>query len=147
VAYPKHSHVHACFMGMNDHPVLLFDGQCNLCNASVQWVLLRDHKALFRFAALQSPAGQALLQAHGLAGKQFDSVVLITPEKAYTHSDAPLEALRRLGGGWQVLAALRFLPASLRNGVYRWVARNRYRWFGKQESCLMPQPEWKSRFL
>jgi predicted DCC family thiol-disulfide oxidoreductase YuxK len=134
-------------MGMNDHPVLLFDGQCNLCNASVQWVLLRDHKALFRFAALQSPAGQALLHAHGLAGKQFDSVVLITPEKAYTHSDAALEALRQLGGGWQALYALRFLPAGLRNGVYRWVASNRYRWFGKRESCLLPQPEWKSRFL
>jgi predicted DCC family thiol-disulfide oxidoreductase YuxK len=134
-------------MGMNDHPVLLFDGVCNLCNASVQWVLLRDHKALFRFAALQSREGQALLQAHGLAGTALDSVVLCTPEKAYTHSDAALEVLRRLGGGWQLLAVLRFLPAGLRNRVYRWVARNRYRWFGKRESCLLPRPEWKSRFL
>ncbi|MDX2134570.1 MAG: thiol-disulfide oxidoreductase DCC family protein [Saprospiraceae bacterium] len=130
-----------------EHPVLLFDGVCNLCNTSVQWVLLRDHQAIFRFAPLQEETGKALLHAHGLSPEHIDSVVLVTPERVFTHSDAVLEVLRRLGGWWAVPAALRVVPRSLRDAVYGWVARNRYRWFGRRDACMMPRPEWKARFL
>lgn len=128
-------------------PVLLFDGVCNLCNASVQWVLLHDNAGVFRFAALQSEAGQALLAQFGLERERFDTVVLVDSERIFTRSDAALEVVRRLGLPWSALAVLRWVPRGLRNMVYNWVARHRYRWFGRQEACLLPRPEWKKRFL
>lgn len=131
----------------NEHPVLLFDGVCNLCNASVQWVLLRDKKGVFRFAALQSEIGQHLLKARGMGGETLDSVVVVSGEQVLTHSDAPLEVVRLLGGGWSLLYVFRWIPRWIRDSIYRFIARNRYRWFGKQESCMLPRPEWKERFL
>lgn len=131
----------------NGHPVLLFDGVCNLCNASVQWVLLRDKKDQFRFAALQSDVGRQLLQAHGLSSETLDSVVVVSGGRVLTHSDAPLEIVRLLGGIWSWLYVFRWIPRRLRDGIYRFVARNRYRWFGKKETCMLPRPEWKERFL
>ncbi|MCW5924659.1 MAG: thiol-disulfide oxidoreductase DCC family protein [Saprospiraceae bacterium] len=128
-------------------PILLFDGVCNLCNASVQWVLLRDHKAVFKFAALQSETGQALLRRFGLSDKNFDTVVLVDGERIFTRSDAPLEIVRRLGGVWALLFAFKIVPRPIRNAVYDWVARNRYRWFGRREECMLPRPEWKDRFV
>lgn len=130
-----------------DHPILLFDGVCNLCNASVQWVLLRDKKAQFRFAALQSEIGQQLLKRHGLDSEHFDTVVLAVGENIFLRSDAPLEIARRLGGAWQLLYGFKIVPRPLRDALYNFVARNRYRWFGRQESCMLPRPEWKARFL
>ncbi len=131
----------------NEHPVLLFDGVCNLCNASVQWVLLRDKKGVFRFAALQSEIGQHLLKARGMSGETLDSVVVVSGEQVLTHSDAPLEVVRLLGGGWSLLYVFRWLPRWIRDSIYRYIARNRYRWFGKKESCMLPRQEWKERFL
>lgn len=131
----------------NEHPVLLFDGVCNLCNASVQWVLLRDKKGVFRFAALQSEIGQHLLKARGMGGETLDSVVVVSGEQVLTHSDAPLEVVRLLGGGWSLLYVFRWIPRWIRDSIYRFIARNRYRWFGKQESCMLPRAEWKERFL
>lgn len=131
----------------NEHPVLLFDGVCNLCNASVQWVLLRDKKGVFRFAALQSEIGQHLLKARDMSGETLDSVVVVSGEQVLTHSDAPLEVVRLLGGGWSLLYVFRWLPRWIRDSIYRYIARNRYRWFGKKESCMLPRPEWKERFL
>lgn len=128
-------------------PVLLFDGVCNLCNTSVQWVLLRDNAGIFRFAALQSETGQALLARVGLVHESFDSVVLVDGNRVFTRSDAALEVLRRLGWPWAAFVVLRWVPRGLRNTVYDWVARNRYRWFGRQEACFLPRPEWKQRFL
>ncbi|MBL7796724.1 MAG: thiol-disulfide oxidoreductase DCC family protein [Saprospiraceae bacterium] len=128
-------------------PILLFDGVCNLCNASVQWVLQRDRAAVFRFAALQSEAGQALLARFGLETAHFDTVVLVDGDRIFTRSDAALEILRRLGMPWSALAILRWVPRRLRDAVYNWVARNRYRWFGRQEQCLLPRKEWAQRFL
>ncbi|MBX2893353.1 MAG: thiol-disulfide oxidoreductase DCC family protein [Saprospiraceae bacterium] len=128
-------------------PILLFDGVCNLCNASVQWVLLRDHKAVFKFAALQSETGQALLRRFGLSDKNFDTVVLVDGERIFTRSDAPLEIVRRLGGVWALLFVFKIVPRPIRNAVYDWVARNRYRWFGRREECMLPRPEWKDRFV
>ena len=132
--------------GINS-PILLFDGVCNLCNASVQWVLKHDKKALFRFAALQSATGQSLLQRSGLSPENFDTVVLLDGDQVFTRSDAALEISRRIGGVWSLLAAFRILPRPIRNAVYDWVARHRYRWFGKTESCMIPRPEWTNRFV
>lgn len=128
-------------------PILLFDGVCNLCNASVQWVLKRDRKGIFKFAALQSETGQALLQKFELSQENFDTVILVDGERIFTRSDAPLEIVRRLGGAWSLLAVFKIIPRSIRNAVYDWIARNRYRWFGKKEECMLPRPEWKERFL
>jgi predicted DCC family thiol-disulfide oxidoreductase YuxK len=129
------------------YPVLLFDGVCNLCNASVQWVLTHDREAQFRFASLQSETGQHLLRRHGLDAENFDTVVLVDGDRVFLRSDAPLEIARRIGGGWKLLFFLRIVPRFLRNAVYNFVARNRYRWFGQRESCMLPRPEWKERFL
>jgi predicted DCC family thiol-disulfide oxidoreductase YuxK len=128
-------------------PILLFDGVCNLCNASVQWVLLRDKKGVFRFAALQSEAGQAILKKHGLDTETFNSVVLADGDRLFTRSDAPLEVAVRLGGAWRLLGVFKIIPRFIRDGIYDWIARNRYRWFGKQEQCMLPRAEWKGRFL
>lgn len=128
-------------------PVLLFDGVCNLCDASVQWVLKRDRKAQFRFAALQSGIGRQLLAEHGMNPDAFDSVVLIDGDRVFTRSDAALEILRRLGGFWACWSVFQWIPRPLRDAVYNWVARNRYRWFGREDACHLPRPEWKSRFL
>ena len=128
-------------------PVLLFDGVCNLCNASVQWVIVRDKKSVFHFAALQSEAGQDLLRKFGLDQAEFDSVVVIDGDRIYTRSDAALEVAGRLGGVWKLTRIFKIIPRSIRNAVYNWIARNRYRWFGKQEQCMLPRPECKERFL
>jgi predicted DCC family thiol-disulfide oxidoreductase YuxK len=128
-------------------PVLLFDGVCNLCNRSVQWVLLHDPKGIFRFASLQSDIGQALLRQHGLSTQKFDTVVLLDGPRVFLRSDAPLEVARRLGGLWSLFYAFKIVPRALRDAVYDWVARNRYRWFGHQSECFLPSPAWKGRFL
>lgn len=130
-----------------EHPILLFDGVCNLCNASVQWVIKRDHKGIFRFAALQSDIGQQLLQQLGRSTTDFDSAVVIDGDKVFTESDAPLTIASHLGGVWQMARIFWLVPKPIRDAVYRFVARNRYRWFGRTESCMMPQPGWKARFL
>ena len=128
-------------------PILLFDGVCNLCNASVQWVLLRDRRATFSFAALQSETGRRLLEERGLNDQYLDTVVLVDHDRVYTRSDAAIETATRLGGWWKILSIFRFIPRPLRDGIYNWVAGNRYRWFGRQETCMLPRPEWKNRFL
>lgn len=130
------------------HPVLLFDGVCNLCNAAVQWVLKRDRRAVFRFAALQSETGQRLLREANLPPAQLDTVVLADADgRIFTRSDAALEIVRRLGGGWRLLYGFKIVPRFLRDAMYNWVARNRFRWFGRREECLLPRPEWRARFV
>ncbi len=127
--------------------LLLFDGVCNLCNGFVQWVIVRDKKGVFKFAALQSETGQQELKKLGKNTETFDSVVLIAGSKVLTQSDAAIEIAAQLGGIWSLSPMLRVFPRFLRNAVYNWVARNRYRWFGKREQCMLPRPEWKDRFL
>ena len=131
----------------NTAPILLFDGVCNLCNASVQWVIRHDVRGDFRFASLQSEAGQALLRQHGLPTDHLDTVVLIDGGKALLRSDVPLRIVKKIGGWWPALAVFGIVPRPIRDTVYDWVAKNRYRWFGRRESCMMPTPELKSRFL
>lgn len=134
-------------MDTSEHPVLLFDGVCNFCNASVQWVLQHDRQGVFHFASLQSEAGRALLKKHDLDPQHFDSVVVVDGPRCLLRSDAAFEILRRIGGPWRALTVLQLLPRSLRDAVYDWIARNRYRWWGKREACMIPRPEWKERFL
>lgn len=133
--------------GETARPILLFDGVCNLCNGFVQWVVRRDPEAVFRFASLQSDVGQHLLSRAGLPARELSTVVLYQDGEFYTHSDVPLLVALRLGGPWSLLYVLRIVPKPLRDAVYNWVARNRYRWFGKRESCMVPTPELRSRFL
>ena len=128
-------------------PILLFDGVCNLCNASVQWVIRRDPQGIFRFAPLQSETGQSLLRRSGLSSEHFDTVVLVDGDRIFPRSDAALEIARRIGGVWSLLAVFRRVPRPVRNAVYDWIARHRYRWFGKTEACMIPRPEWKKRFV
>lgn len=127
--------------------VLLFDGVCNLCNGVVQFVIRHDAAGRFRFAALQSDAGQTLLRQFGLSTTQFDSFVYVKDGQFYTESTAALHVARDMGGAMSLLWGLMIFPRFIRDAVYRWVARNRYRFFGRQESCMIPTPELKSRFL
>ena len=129
---------------------ILFDGVCNLCNGFVQFVIPHDASGHFRFAALQSAAGQALLTTYGqphLAATDPDSVVLVEGGRVYTHSTAVLRIAGHLGGRWRVAAVGWLLPRPWRDVLYRFVARHRYRWFGRQESCWLPTPALRARFL
>jgi len=131
-----------------DHPILFFDGVCNLCNGAVQWFIKRDTNANLRFASLQSDLARELLPAAGVDPARLSSLVLLEGGKAYTKSSGAMRAATHLGGYWPVLAkSLSIFPAFLRDGVYGVIARNRYRWFGKEEACLLPRPEWKARFV
>jgi predicted DCC family thiol-disulfide oxidoreductase YuxK len=109
--------------------------------------LRRDKAGKFLFASLQSPVGQQYLQRFGLPADELHSFILIENGKAYSRSSAALRVLRQLGGGWKLFYAFRILPVFIRDGVYNLIARHRYRWFGKRESCWLPTPELKSRFL
>ncbi len=128
--------------------IILFDGVCNLCNSSVQYIINHDANHVFRFAALQSDVAKQLLATHQLQGEDLKSVIFIDEQKIYLRSDAALRIAEYFGGAWPIVARIAlFVPRFLRNGVYNIVAANRYRWFGQQESCWIPTPELKSRFL
>jgi predicted DCC family thiol-disulfide oxidoreductase YuxK len=128
---------------------ILFDGVCNLCNGFVQFVIRHDSSGRFRFAALQSESGQALLAAHGVtpAAEGPETVMLVADGQVYTHSTAVLHIARGLGGAWGLLYAGRVLPRAWRDALYRFVARHRYQWFGRQDACMLPTPELAQRFL
>lgn len=130
-----------------EKPIILFDGVCNLCNATVQFVLRRDPAGQFAFASLQSATGRALRQEFGLPLEQMNTFALIDGETIYMRSTGALELLRRLGGGWRLLFGLIVIPRPVRDRVYDWVARNRYRMFGKKEMCMLPPPGVEARFL
>ena len=128
-------------------PVVLFDGVCNLCNGSVQFLLKRDREGRFRFASLQSDVGRSLMAEHGLAVDRLSSVLLIEDGRVWQESSAALRIARHLPGAWKLLRVFAAVPRPLRDAVYRWIARNRYRWFGKTETCWLPTPELRERFL
>jgi predicted DCC family thiol-disulfide oxidoreductase YuxK len=127
--------------------IVLFDGVCNLCNGAVQFIINRDREGRFSFASLQSAVGQAQLRQFGLSTNAFDTFVLVEGGKAYTRSTAALRIARRLPGAWRLLYGLVIVPRPLRDWVYGLVARNRYRLFGRRDSCMMPTPELKAKFL
>lgn len=131
----------------NPPAIILFDGVCNLCNGFVQFVINHDPAGQFRFAALQSETGRRLLQDMPLGQQNLDSVVLVQNNRFYQQSTAALHILRQLQGWWPLLYGAIVLPRFFRDPVYNLLARNRYRWFGRRESCMLPTPELKSRFL
>ncbi|MBX2828376.1 MAG: thiol-disulfide oxidoreductase DCC family protein [Flavobacteriaceae bacterium] len=130
-----------------DQRIILFDGVCNLCNSSVTFVIKRDKKNRFKFAALQSDIGQELISHHGIDTDKVDSIIFIENGKAYTKSTAALRVSKYLGGAYPLMMAFMIVPPFIRNWVYDWVARNRYKWYGKKESCMIPTPELRSKFL
>lgn len=132
---------------MKTRKIILFDGICNLCNQSVQFVIEHDKKNQFRFASLQSDFGQNFLKENNLDATQFDSVVFIEDGKFYTKSSAALKISKYLDGITSWLSIFMIVPKPLRDVVYSFIAKNRYRWFGKQESCWLSTPELKAKFI
>ena len=127
--------------------VILFDGVCNFCNGSVNFIIERDREGYFKFAPLQSEIGEKLLKEHGIDKTVTDSVVLIKDDKAYTHSTAALQVARKLDGAWRCFYYLIFVPRPLRDAFYKLFARFRYKLFGKKDECMLPTPEIRARFL
>lgn len=130
-----------------NNPVILFDGVCNLCNAAVSFTLERDPDDKFRYASLQSEYGQELLAKHGLSQESFDSFILQEGDEIYLKSTGALRAARGLSGLWPLAYAFIIVPRPIRDGVYGFIARNRYRWFGKKDQCMIPSPDVRARFL
>jgi len=129
------------------HPTLLFDGVCNLCNQSVQAVIQVDEHKIFRFASLQSEAGQSAVKRILATPDDLDSVILVDGDQVHIKSDAVLRVLYHLGGYYRMLYLFRFVPRFIRDFIYDWIARNRYTWFGKRDVCMVPTPDLESRFL
>ena len=135
------------FEKVESQPIILFDGICNLCNHTVQFVIRHDPGAKFKFASLQSDIGRKLSTHFGLATTEPGSFVLIENNKAFTRSTAALKVAKRLKGLPGLLYAFIIVPPFIRNGVYDIVAKNRYKWFGKKDTCMIPNASEQSRFL
>lgn len=129
------------------HKIILFDGVCNLCNGAINFVIKRDKKNVFKFATLQSEIGKELLNKYKVDTSKIDSIVLINEDKCYKKSSAALHIAKDLSGGYPLLYGLLIIPPFIRNRVYDYVAKNRYKWFGKKESCMIPTPELKNKFI
>ena len=128
--------------------LILFDGVCNLCNSSVQYVIKHDKKNQFMFTALQSEIGKQIIKAHNINTNKIDSILLYTPEKGIDYkSTAALKTATQLGFPQNLMTVFFIIPAFIRNWVYDYIAKNRYKWYGKKESCMIPTPELKSKFL
>ena len=127
--------------------IILFDGICNLCTWIVQFVLKRDPKGFFVFASIQSPKGSSIYRAHGFRPEDITTFVLIEDNRSYSKSEAAIRVARRLSGFWGLLTLIYFIPRPIRNWCYDIVAKNRYRWFGKTETCLIPSKEHLERFI
>lgn len=127
--------------------VLLFDGVCNLCNGSVQFIIKHEKSSVLKFAAIQSEAGQKLLSQYNINPEYTNSVILIKEGKVYTESDAVFKTSQFLKFPFSLGRFLVVVPKPIRNFIYRKVAKNRYRWFGKKDSCMIPTPDLRNRFL
>ncbi|MCE4354833.1 thiol-disulfide oxidoreductase DCC family protein [Xanthomonas hortorum] len=127
--------------------IIVFDGVCLLCNGWVKFLLGHDRRGRYRFAAMQGQAGRALLLQHGLDPDDPLSFLLVDVSGAWTDSDAIVRVLAGLGGIWRLATVLRVVPSGVRDIGYRLIARNRYRWFGRTEHCMLPSPEQRARFL
>ncbi len=128
--------------------VVYFDGVCNLCNGAVNFLIDRDKNKKLTFASLQSEAGEDALRRYGLPSGEYDSFIFLNENgQLYQKSDAVLEVVKVLGGGWSLLYGFKIIPRSFRDWIYTQVAQNRYRWFGKRAECRLPTPELKARFL
>lgn len=132
---------------MPGQPIILFDGVCNFCNNTVNFVIRRDPKSIFKFATLQCTVAQQILKSHRLDNAEMNSFVLIENDKIYIKSTAALRVCRRLKGLWPLMYGFIIVPKLIRNGIYNWIAKNRYTWFGKKEVCMIPSPDVSARFL
>lgn len=132
----------------NNKKIILFDGVCNLCNRSIQFIIKHDKEDVFRFAPLQSDIGHRLVLERNIDTAKGDSIILIEPGVAYyTKAVAALKIGQSFGGAWKMLNVLNLIPSVLQNIVYDLIAKNRYRWFGKTEECMVPTPEISAKFL
>lgn len=128
--------------------LILFDGVCNLCNSSVQYIIKHDKKNLFMFTAIQSDAGQKIIKKYNIDTSKIDSILLYSLEKGIDYkSTAALKIANKLGFPQNLISVFFIIPPFIRNWVYDYIAKNRYKWYGKKESCMIPTPELKSRFL
>lgn len=132
---------------MENNNIILFDGVCNFCNSSINFVIERDPHKKFKFAPLQSDAGEKIQKQFNLDTSKLDSVLLIKNGKVLSKSTAALYIAKELKGLWPLLFIFIIVPPFLRNLVYNYIAKNRYKWFGRQDSCMMPSPDVRSRFL
>jgi predicted DCC family thiol-disulfide oxidoreductase YuxK len=130
-----------------NHGIVLFDGICNLCTTSVQFIIKRDPQGYFTFASLQSAIGKTLLEQHGLQPDALDTFVLVEGSRCFTRSDAALRVAKHLSGCWPLFRVLSLIPKPLRDWGYTVIARNRYRWFGRKETCMVPSQDILNRFL
>ena len=131
----------------SDHPILLFDGVCNLCNGSIQFIIPRDPEGTLRFAPLQSEIGETVREAAGLSTDDLETVVLVDDGKAYLRSDAAIRVGEHLGGVYRLLSLGRLLPRPLRDRIYEFVADHRYDWFGRKDQCMVPDDDVSDRFI
>ena len=129
------------------HSIILFDGVCNLCNGAVNFVIKRDPRNVFKFTPLQEKQGVLLLKKHAVDARKLDSIVLIENGNVYIKSSAALRIARKLSGLWPLFFVLLIIPSFIRDGVYDFIAKNRYKWFGKKEQCIIPTPGLKEKFL
>ena len=128
--------------------IILFDGVCNLCNGAMQFVIKHDKKDVFRFVALQSKRGAQIKRKIGYENENLDSFILVDDENNYfIKSSAAIEIARNLGGIWIIFLVFKIIPIKCRDLIYDFIARNRYKWFGKKDNCLIPTLELKSKFL
>ena len=128
-------------------PIILFDAQCVLCSANARFVLEHDRVGYFRLASMQGEIGAAIYRRHGMDPGNPSSLLVVEDNRVRQDSDAVLSIYERLGFPWRLLGALRIVPAALRDPVYRWIARNRYRLFGRRETCWVAPPEFRDRLL
>ena len=134
-------------MPEQNHAVVLFDGVCNLCNASVDFIMRRDKRDYFRFTSLQSEAGSEIMRAGGREPGKLDTMLLYEGNRIYARSTAALRIARRLSGAWPLLYAFIIIPRPLRDLIYNLIAKNRYRLFGKRDTCRVPTPRERAKFL
>lgn len=128
--------------------IILFDGVCNLCEASIQFIIKHDKKDVFRFIAIQSELGQKIIKHIGIDTAETDSIILYLPKIAYYYkAEAALKIAKELDSFYSFLSYLTIFPNSILNKIYDYIAKNRYKWYGKKEQCMMPSPELKSKFL
>ncbi len=130
-----------------DKNIVLFDGVCNLCNGAVNFLIDRDKDNKLHFASLQSEVGQAILKEYQMDMANFDTFIFLKKGTLFMRSGGALEVVRILGGAWAWLSVFKIVPTFLRDGIYTLISKNRYKIFGKQESCRMPTPELKAKFL
>lgn len=132
---------------MSKNCILLFDGECNLCNKSVQFVIKRDKKANIKFASLQSETGKQIMQQFNIPSEYIDSIILLERGNVYYKSTAALRLSKKMDALWPLCFTIIIIPAFIRNIIYDFIARNRIKWLGKADTCWVMTPEFKNRFL